>query len=158
MTLRCSLSEGTRMPYQILVAFHLLGSAIWIGGHVVLVAVILPAAIRERAVAPVVEFERSFGKLGLAALVVQTATGLWLTTRWVGDWRTIFSSPSPAAHFVLAKLVLLVVTIALAGHATHRLLPRLSPERIGVFAVHAWIVTVIAALMLVVGVLIRTGG
>lgn len=145
------------MPYQILVVFHLLGSALWIGGHVVLVAVILPAAIRERAVARVVEFERSFGRLGLAALIVQIVTGLWLATRWAGDWRTIFSAPSPAAHFVLAKVMLLVVTLALAAHASLRLLPKLSPERIGAFAVHAWIVTAIAVLMLVAGVLIRTG-
>lgn len=145
------------MPYQILVVLHLLGSAIWIGGHVVLVTVILPAAARDRAVTRITEFERSFGKLGLAALVVQAVTGLWLATRWVGDWRTILSAPSPKAHLVLAKVVLLVVTLALAAHASHRLLPRLSPDRIGAFAVHAWIVTAIAVLMLMVGVLIRVG-
>lgn len=145
------------MPYRVLVVLHLLGSAVWIGGHIVLVAVILPAAKRERAVARIVEFERSFGRLGLAAMVVQTVTGFWLATRWIGDWRAILTAPSPAGRLILTKLILLVITIALAAHASHQLLPKLSPGRIGTFAVHAWIVTAIAVLMLVAGALLRAG-
>lgn len=145
------------MPYSVLVILHLLGSAVWIGGHVVLVCVVLPAASREKDVARIVEFERAFGRFGLAALAVQVVTGLWLTTRWIGDLGTVLNAPPRAAFLVAAKLALLLVTMALAAHATHRTLPELTPDRIRSFALHAWTVTAISVLMLVLGVAIRTG-
>lgn len=146
------------MAYQLLVIFHLLGASVWIGGHVVVVSVVIPAALRERAVARIVEFEHAFGKLGLGTLVIQTVTGLWLATYRIGHLNQLFSAPNPASFLVLAKIGLLLTNLGLAAHASRRILPRLSPETLKTFAIHAWIVTVISVLMLIIGVAIRTGG
>lgn len=144
--------------YKYLVMAHLLGSAAWIGGHLVLLGVVLPDARRAGSVEPVVTFERRFGRIGLPALVVQVATGLMLASNWVFRWRGVFSDPSPAARLILAKIGLLAVLLALAAHSTHRVLPGLSTTTLGRFTVHAWIVTVLSMLIMVLGVGVRTGG
>ncbi len=144
--------------YKYLVMAHLLGSAAWIGEHLVLLGVVLPEARRAGSVEPVVAFERRFGRIGLPALVVQVATGLMLASNWVSGWRGILSDPSPAARLILAKIGLLAVLLALAAHATHRVLPGLSAPTLGKFALHAWIVTILSVLIVVLGVGVRTGG
>ena len=148
------------MLYRLLVILHLFGAVTWIGGHLVLVRVILPAARRANDPAPVREFERSFGQTAIAALVLQIGTGLWLVSAspFIGGWSSMFREPTAATHLALAKLVLLVIVLAMAGHASHRILPRLSAETLGRFAIHAWIVTVLSLVMLVCGAGIRLGG
>lgn len=146
------------MLYKVLVILHLLGGAVWIGGHVVLVCVVLPQALRERNPKRIVDFERGFGKVGLVALASQLATGVWLANIWLGGWGNIFSQPTPATHLVITKLVLLVMTVGLAGHAYHRVLPRLDEGRMRLFVFHAWATTGLAILMLVVGASVRLGG
>jgi putative copper export protein len=144
--------------YKVLVILHLLGAATWIGGHFVLVGVVLSGARRERSTQRILDFERGFGKIGLGALALQLLTGALLTLHWVPDLQTIFSAPTPASGLIAVKAFLLVLTTALAGHTYHLVLPRLTPERMGSFAVHAWITTVFAVAMLVAGALIRLGG
>ena len=146
------------MLYKFLIVLHLLGSSVWIGGHIVLVLVVLPKAMRERDPIRVRDFERGFARVGLPALALQVFTGLWLTTYWGIDWRTVFSTPTPAAHLALAKLVLLAAVVVIGAHAERRVLPRLSAETMGFFAAHAWAVTVLSLLMLIAGAGIRTGG
>ncbi len=143
--------------YSIFVILHLLGASVWVGGHIVLVSVVLPAARREGCIKYIVDFERSYGRLGLGALVIQAVTGFVLAERSIGSWVTFTLSTDLASILVPTKLVLLAANLGLAVHASRRLLPRLSPERIGAFAIHAWIVTLIAVLMVVLGVGIRTG-
>ena len=70
----------------------------------------------------------------------------------------LFTEANIAARPVITKLILLACKAGLAAYATHRLLPRLTPEGIGAFAVHAWSVTARSILMLIVGVGIRMGG
>ncbi len=156
------------MLHKVLVILHLLGAATWIGGHVVLVRVILPAALKNRDPQPILNFERGYGRVGLLALVVQASTGAWLASFWLGGWRNILDFSVPSAHLVLAKLVLLAATLAHAGYAYHRILPRLNTASVGTsegaakplrsFALHAWSTTVLAVLMLIVGASIRLGG
>ncbi|MCC6659738.1 MAG: CopD family protein [Phycisphaerales bacterium] len=154
------------MLHQILVILHLLGAVTWIGGHFVLVRVILPPALRSRDPRAIVVFEHGFGKAALAALILQIVTGAWLASTWLGGWSHLFDFSVPAAHLVLAKLGLLVATLAQAGHAFHSILPRLkaatTPEEadrpLRAFALHAWITTVLAVLFLIVGASIRLGG
>lgn len=156
------------MLYKVLVVLHLLGGATWVGGHLALIAAVLPAAILKRDVTSVVDFEQGYGRIGLLALLVQVITGTWLASIWLGGWSNIFSPEVPAAHMVLLKLGLLIATFALAGHAYHRILPRLrqeaagdspsEPSALGSFALHARITTAIAVLMLIVGAAIRLGG
>lgn len=146
------------MVYKLLVILHLIGAAAWIGGHVTLLGVVLPAARRAASTRPVLDFEKAFGRIGLAALIVQVFTGLFLATRWIGEWSAIFSAPTPAGHLILAKIAMLAVLLALAAHAAHRVLPRLTPEKLSRFTAHAWIVTGLSVLILICGVGVRTGG
>lgn len=146
------------MIYKILVILHLLGATVWIGGHLVLVSVVLPGARRRRDPDAILAFERGYGRLGIGALALQLVTGLWLATFWIGDWSTLLADPTPAARLAMAKLTLLVITVIIAIHADRRVLPRLTPERIRAFTIHAHVVTALAVLMLVVGASIRLGG
>ena len=146
------------MMYIALLVLHLTGSAAWLGGLIVLLFVAAPAARRSGSAQPVIDFERSFGRIGLVALGVQVATGALLARRYIDDWGTILSAPTPAVRLLLAKVLLLSLIVALAGHATHRLLPGLTYERLGRFIVHAWIVTILSFMLLVCGVGVRCGG
>lgn len=149
------------MIYKFLIILHLLGASTWIGGHVVLLGVVLPRALRERSASGILEFERGYGRIGLAALGMQTVTGLWLATRWLGGpdgWRTLFSSPTPIGHLVLTKLGLLAVNVSLAAHVFHRVLPHMAGDNLRPFAIHAWIVTLVSVAMLIVGASFRSGG
>ena len=67
--------------YPLLLAVHILGATIWTGGHLVLALSILPAALRDGNVSAIRAFETAFERVGLPALAVQVATGLWLALR-----------------------------------------------------------------------------
>lgn len=146
------------MIYKFMIMMHTLGAAIWIGGHAVLVFAILPRALRDGNAGRVLDFERSYGRLGLAALATQLVTGLWLASRWVGQWSTILSDPTPQGRLVLLKLLALALTIVLAGFTHHRVLPRINERGLRAFAMLSGGATVLAIVMLVLGIGIRTGG
>lgn len=146
------------MINTVLLVLHLTGAAAWLGGHVVLLFVVAPAARRLGSAQPVIDFEHGFGRVGLVALGVQVVTGLLLARRYVGDWGTVLSAPTPAVRLLMVKAALLALIVALAGHSTHRLLPGLTYQRLGRFMVHAWIVTGLSFLLLVCGVGVRSGG
>jgi len=144
--------------YKVMVMLHMLGASVWIGGHAVLVTMVLPKAIRQCDPQPVLEFERGYGRLGLAALVVQLVTGLWLAKRWIGSYAALLSEPTPQSHLVLSKLTVLFATVVLAGYVYHRVLPRIEEQGFRLFAVLSSLTTALAVLMLILGVGIRTGG
>lgn len=146
------------MLYKLMVMLHMLGACVWIGGHVVLVGMVLPKALREKHAQPILDFERGYGRLGLVALIIQLATGLWLARRWVGEWASLFSEPTPQGHLVLSKMTILVITVVLAGYTYHRVLPRLEKGAFRPFVFLSGLTTALAVLMLVLGVGVRTGG
>lgn len=141
-----------------MVMLHILGACVWIGGHVVLVCMVLPRAVKRNDPVPIIEFERGYGRLGLASLVIQLATGLWLAHRWIGDWSALFRQPTPQAYLVLTKLLVLVLTVFLASYTFHRVLPRIGEQGLRRFALLSVATTALAVIMLVLGVGIRTGG
>ncbi|HSL48840.1 MAG TPA: CopD family protein [Candidatus Deferrimicrobiaceae bacterium] len=145
------------MTYRLLVAFHLLGATVWVGGHLVLSLSVLPRALRARDPAIVREFESGFERLGIPALLVQIVTGLWLASHWAPDVAGWFSPSTPQAQLVLVKLALLAATVALAIHARLRVVPRLDAATLGFLAYHVVAVTLLGVALLVVGVVIRTG-
>lgn len=149
------------MLYQWMVILHVLGAVIWIGGHLLLVLVVLPTAGRDDDRRWLLEFQRGLGRYGLAALAVQLLTGAWLAHRWLGgDWSGLLRTPTPAGHLILTKIVLLILTLIIAGWNYHRTLPRLR-EHVEVrrqYVILSWATTCLGLLLLVLGVGVRTGG
>lgn len=82
---------------------HLLGAAVWTGGHLILTAVILPQALRARSVDVVRDFESRYERIGIPALAIQVVTGLWLASQFVSPslW---LQWDSPLSRAVLFKL------------------------------------------------------
>lgn len=140
-----------------LVMLHVLGATIWTGGHLVLATSVLPRALASRDVAELQRFEGGFERIGIPALVVQIVTGVWLASDFVpvGQWLDVGSSMSRA---VLIKLGLLTLTALLAMDARLRIIPKLTPARLGSLAFHIIPVTVVSVLFVVMGVLFRAGG
>jgi putative copper export protein len=143
--------------YRLLVALHLLGATVWVGGHLVLALSVLPRALRTRDPAIIRDFESGFERLGIPALLVQIVTGLWLAGHWAPHVAGWFSPSTPQERLVLVKLVLLAATLALAVHARLRVVPQLDAATLRVLAYHIVAVTLLGVTLLVVGVAIRTG-
>jgi putative copper export protein len=141
--------------YGILLLLHVLAATVWTGGHLVLALTILPRVLRERSPSELLRFESSYELIGIPALLIQVATGLWLAHRLVPDVSRWFTFDDPVARLIGAKLVLLAVTLALAADARLRIIPRLSPENLGSLARHIVPVTVVSVLFVLVGVSFR---
>ena len=108
---RCSPHQGRReiASYYVVLSLHILGAAVWAGGHLVLAVTILPDALRRGRAATVSEFEQRFERIGLPALAVQIVTGLWLAEHLLGSPAQWFDA-EPVARTVQVKLALLAVT------------------------------------------------
>ena len=145
------------MTYRLLVALHLLGAAVWVGGHLVLSISVLPRALRARDPGIIREFESGFERLGIPALLVQVVTGLGLAYHWAPRVAGWLSPSTPQARLILLKLVLLAATVALATHARLRVLPTLEAATLRILAYHIVAVTLLGVGLLLAGVAIRTG-
>jgi len=136
---------------------HVLAATIWTGGHLVLALTVLPRVLRERSPAELLRFEGGYEKIGMPALLVQVASGLWLAHALVPDVRAWFAADDPFARLILLKLSLLAATVMLAADARLRIIPRLSPATLPVLARRIVLVTLISVLFVVTGVAFRTG-
>jgi putative copper export protein len=143
------------LTLKLFALLHVLAATAWVGGHIVLLTVVLPRALRDGDPQRVRDFEQGFGRVGLAALAVLVASGFWLAINAVADWGAFLSLPNPESRLVAVKLGLLVATVVVAAHGHRRVLPQLAPGRMRPFAIHACIATALAVLMLVVGVALR---
>lgn len=143
--------------YGLLIAAHLLGATIWIGGHLILAFTVLPRALRARQMSIVQEFEGGFERIGIPALILQVVTGVWLATLRVGGVSAWFES-TPLAHVVQVKLVCLLLTVVLAVHARLVIIPKLTNERLPTLAMHIIPVTLISVVLAVFGASFRFGG
>ncbi len=143
--------------YYVFLSLHILGAAVWAGGHLVLAVTILPGALRERRAATVSEFEQRFERVGLPALGVQVVTGIWLAERLLGAPGNWFAGDA-LARTVQVKLGLLALTLALAVHARFRVIPKLADDTLPTLAWHIRIVTLAAVLFVLAGASIRLGG
>jgi len=144
--------------YQFMLIIHILGATIWTGGHLVLALTILPRAMKSRSPEILLDFEAAYEPLGLAALLTQVITGLWLTFYYLPDWSEWFTLNSTASVYVSLKLVLLAATIVLAVDARLRIVPTLNPDSMASFAYHIIGITITAVLFIVIGVGLGTGG
>ena len=96
-----------------LLFLHLLGAAIWVGGHLVLALGILPGALRRRDPQAIRAFEQVYERIGIPALLLQVVSGLWLASLWL-----------PFDHWFGAT----PVARALPVSYTHLTLPTIIPE------------------------------
>jgi putative copper export protein len=144
--------------YQFVLMTHLLAATLWTGGHLLLALGFLPAALRERDVALVEQFEQRFEPIGLPALAVQVVSGLWLADFVQPDWSRWIGFADPASSLVFLKLLLLLSTLALAVHARFKLIPNLSAATLPALAWHIRGVTLLSVLFVILGVGLRTRG
>ena len=144
------------MINYVLVA-HLLGAAVWTGGHLILAIVILPRVLKSRDISSLITFESQFEKIGMPALILQLLTGLWMAHRLLPDLSTWFALTNDISLLISLKLILLFTTFLIALHARFRVIPTLRPETLNWFAVHIFSVTALSVGFVIVGSLFRTG-
>jgi len=145
-------------PFWLILTLHVLGATIWTGGHLVLTFTVLPRALRARDPAILLDFEQGFERIGIPALIVQVATGLWLAWRLVPDPGQWFSFSDATASAVGVKLLLLAATAGLALNARFRVIGRLTPETLPLMAWHVRGVTFLSVLFVAAGVYLGNGG
>ncbi len=145
------------MFYLVMVA-HLLGAAVWTGGHIVLALTVLPRALQARDPGILLRFEQGFERVGMPALLIQVLSGLWLAHELVPDPRSWLGFDDPAAAGIALKLLLLAATAGFALNARFRVIPRLSAENLPLMAWHIRAVTLFAVLFVMTGAFLRTGG
>lgn len=141
-----------------LLFLHLLGAAIWTGGHLVLALGVLPLALRRRDPDLIEAFESRYEPVGIAALVTQLITGLELTRRYFPRFDGLFNLDNPIAVAALAKLVLLLLTVGLALDARLRIIPKLGRHNLSALAWHIIPVTLLSVAFVYVGLRFRFGG
>ena len=144
--------------YRILIALHLVGSSVWIGGHLVLTTTILPRALRNRDPSILLDFENGFERIGLPSLLLQVVTGLLLAYYWSPEISAWFRLDSNVSVYVVTKLALLIATLGLALNAKFRVTPNINRDNMHVLASHIVFVTVMSIGFLLAGIAIRTGG
>lgn len=100
----------TRLPscramdvWEVMRWLHLLGMAVFVGGQIMLAAVVVPVMRGHERMRPIA---RNFGMATVAAIAVAVVTGMSMASE-VGAWS------DPALHAKLGLLVLAGVLIAL---------------------------------------------
>ncbi|WP_017663399.1 CopD family protein [Baaleninema simplex] len=146
------------MLFKILVILHTLGATVWTGGHLILAVTVLPEALKQRDPDIVRQFEDRFEEFGLAALLLQVVTGLWLTWIYFPGFQQFWAFDSFLSVYIGIKLGLLLGTLALAIHARFFIVPNLTKETLNSLAYHIVGVTTFAVLFVVLGAGIRLGG
>lgn len=146
------------MLFKVLVILHTLGASVWAGGHLILAVTILPGALKNRDPDRIHQFEEHFEGFGLAALLLQVITGLWLTWLYFPGLQNFLAFQSYLSIYIGIKLLLLLGTLALAIHARFFIIPNLTKENLNSLAYHIVGVTTLAVLFVVVGAGIRLGG
>ena len=139
----------------VVLTLHVLGATVWTGGHLVLSLSVLPRALSRRAPELIRDYEDGFERIGLPALALQLATGLWMLYGLLPQYEG--NARYHAWGLTSLKTILLLATVALAMDAKLRLLPKLGPDTMRPLARHIVIVTVLSVLFVVAGVGFRVG-
>ena len=143
--------------FNYLLILHLLGAAIWTGGHLILALVILPKVLSSRNLDALLQFEQQFEKIGMPALAIQIITGLWMAHNILPNVSAWFAFDNDISILIGIKLILLLMTATVAMHARFWVIPRLSADNLHGFAVNIVLVTLLSVTFVVVGTLFRTG-
>lgn len=144
--------------YQTVLTLHVIAATIWTGGHIVLAVGILPGALIEQDVERIVRFESVYERVGMPALFIQIASGLWLAHNIIAQTSSWFNLDNPLSQLLVMKFSLLAMTALLAIDAQFRLIPDLAVENLTDLAWHIVPVTVLSILFVIVGIGFRFGG
>ena len=144
--------------YIYIVLIHILAATIWTGGHIILSLLILPKALRAKDPEILMEFENGFEKIGMPALFLQVASGLWLVYQLVPEVSTWFSFADHTVTMIALKLIVLGITAAFALNARLRVVPKLTADTLVLFAWHIVPVTILSVCFVILGVGIHAGG
>jgi putative copper export protein len=144
--------------YPWIFSLHLLAATVWTGGHLVLALTVLPRALRLRSPQVLLDFEQGYEKLGMPALAIQVASGLWMALQLVPDWGRWFSPGTALERAVAVKLALLAGTALVAAHARLRVIPRLNARTLPLMAWHVAAVTLLSVGFVLTGISFRYGG
>ncbi len=137
-----------------LILLHVLGATVWVGGHLILSIGFLPKALREKNPQVILDFEKSFEKIGLPALLMQVITGVWMALIYV-PFRHWASLDTPHHVYLWTKFGLLTGTLLLAVHARFFILPKLTEQKLPQLAFHIVLVTVLAVFFVITGLSFR---
>src|SRR5690242_18595277 len=133
-----------------LILLHVLGATVWAGGHLILSIGFLPQALKKQDVSIILNFESHYEKIGIPALLIQVITGVSMALLYVpfSEWGSLAT-----AHHVLLwmKVGLLITTMALGIHARFFIIPKLTPEKLSLLAMHVILVTILAVALIVTG-------
>ncbi|MCU0418331.1 MAG: CopD family protein [Cyclobacteriaceae bacterium] len=137
-----------------LVLIHVLGAAIWVGGHLILSLAWLPMALRTKSTGPILEFEKYYERVGIPAFLLQVVTGLWMASRYipVDDWLAMHS---PHHRLLWIKFGLLLGTVLLAVHARWMVLPQVRRGKLSSVALHILATTLLAVTFVITGLSFR---
>jgi len=144
--------------HHVILIFHLLAAAIWVGGHLLLSFCYLPAALKKKDPHIILEFEKKFETLGMSSLVVLIITGIWMAYDFGVTFETWFSFSGGFEKVISIKLILLFLTFFCAVCAQFYVIPNLNETNIKKIAVIILSVTAIGITMLILGSTLRYGG
>ena len=148
--------------YKIALILHLLGASIWVGGHLYLLIRLMPRFIQDNDVVGFIAFEKSYEPLGMSALVVQVATGLYMATNLLPMAMWFRPSMGALSHLLMAKLLWLFLTITTAIHARFRIVTKLQNGTYGThtlrwMGVHVALICLWSVAFVVTGAFFRWG-
>ncbi|MDR7212308.1 CopD family protein [Flavobacterium piscis] len=148
------------MNHHLLLIIHLLSAAIWVGGHLLLCLAYLPRALSEKDPEIILNYEKKYEPVGMTSLFLLVTTGILMAYKYGVTIDYWFQFATPIEKVISLKLILLLLTAALALSAQFRVLPKLKTDsgKLPEMALHILSVTTIGILMLIFGSFIRFGG
>lgn len=144
--------------HHLLLVIHLFAATIWVGGHVVLSIGFLPKALKRKDPGIITNFEKSYERIGLPALLLLVITGVLLSYRYNVPASHWFSFENAVEKVISTKLILLFSTLGLAIHARLFIIPKLGVKSLPMMGAHIILITAIGITMLVFGTFVRFGG
>ncbi len=137
-----------------LVLFHVLGAAVWAGGHLILSLAFLPKAMKEKNINIILDFEKQYERVGIPALLLQVVTGFWMAMQYV-PFHNWWSLSTPHHIYLWVKIMLLVATIGFAIHARLFIIPKLTVQQLPNLAFHIIMATILAISFVITGLSFR---
>lgn len=144
---------------KIALFLHLVGASVWVGGHLYLLLRLMPDFVKRGDVAGFLRFKKSYEPLGMAALVLQVATGLYMLNAIVPV--ALWTAPLGYLRCLIGgKFLWLLLTLLTAASARFGVVARLqkgtaSPKALKIMAAHVFLICLWALGFVATGVAFR---